>query len=291
MGSVMASRFLPRSESPGPVELHVWNRTGARTAQLVAAGARRAESPAALAKTCDVVISMLHDDDAVRDVFLRADGLIAAGPGKLFIEMSTIRPGTIRELGRAVSSAGSAIIEAPVSGTVGPARDGRLLAFAGGTPDQLERAQPILQRLCRRVIHAGPIGHGALLKLVVNLPLAVYWQALAESLALGRAGGLDYALMLDALQDSSAALAVLGMKTPAILEPQTAAAFDVSSMHKDVLSMIETGSALGVPMPATSVALASYAAAKAHGLGNADAVAIVRFQAEQIARQRESCVQ
>ena len=148
-----------------------------------------------------------------------------------------------------------------MSGTVAPARDGKLLAMVGARPDDLARARPVLDLLCRRVVHAGAVGQGALLKLVVNLPLAVYWQSLAEALALGRAGGLDYRAMLETLQDSSAALAVLGLKTPAILGEPGAVAFDVASMQKDLLYMIETGSASGVPMPATAAALGTYAAA------------------------------
>jgi 3-hydroxyisobutyrate dehydrogenase len=126
---------------------------------------------------------------------------------------------------------------------------------------------------------------GALLKLVDNLPLLVYWQSLAEALALGRAGGLDYRLMLDVIRDSSAALAVLGLKTPAILGEPGPVAFDLAAMRKDLGYMLEAGGAAGVPMGATAAGLTTSAAAEAAGLGAEDSVAIIGFLAEQLTKE------
>jgi 3-hydroxyisobutyrate dehydrogenase-like beta-hydroxyacid dehydrogenase len=281
MGAAMAPRLLGADRS-----LVVWNRDPARAAPLVAAGATLASSPAAVSRAAEIVFVMVRDDAAAEAVYEGPEGLLAGEPrGRLFVEMSTLRPATIARLEERARERGATLVDAPVSGTVGPARDGKLLAMVGAGADDLARARPFLDLLCRRVVHAGPVGQGARLKLVVNLPLAVYWQALAEALALGRAGGLDYRAMLETLQDSSAALAVLGLKTPAILGEPGAVAFDVASMQKDLLYMLETGSASGVPMPATAAALGTYAAASAGGLGGEDAVAIVRFLAERMTRK------
>ncbi len=281
MGAAMAPRLLGDSRS-----LVVWNRNPARVGPLVAAGATAVATPRELAQGADVVFVMVRDDVAAASVYEGPDGLLAGNvEGRLFIEMSTLRPATIARLDVLVRGRGAALLDAPVSGTVGPARHGKLLALVGARAADLERARPFLDLLCRRIVHAGAVGQGALLKLVVNLPLAVYWQSLAEALALGHAGGLDYRAMLETLQDSPAALAVLGLKTPAILGDAPAPAFDVASMQKDVLYMLETGSASGVPMPATAAALATYSAAIAGGLGADDAVAIVRFLAERMTRK------
>ncbi|MCU0758450.1 MAG: NAD(P)-dependent oxidoreductase [Steroidobacteraceae bacterium] len=281
MGAAMAPRLLGDGR-----DLVVWNRSADRAAPVVAAGATLAATPADVARSAGVVFSMIRDDDAAAEVYEGRHGFLSAPlEGRLFVEMSTLRPATIARLDAALRGRGAALVDAPVSGTVGPARDGRLLALVGARPADLARARPFLDRLCRRIVHAGPVGHGALLKLVVNLPLGVYWQALAEALALGRAGGLEYTAMLDALQDSSAALAVLGLKRPAILGDTQAPAFDLASMQKDLLYILETGSASGVPMPATAAALGTYAAASANGLGAEDSVAIVRFLAEKMTRQ------
>lgn len=280
MGAAMAPRLLGDGRS-----LVVWNRSAARAQPLVAAGATLAATPADVVRGADLVFSMIRDDAAAAEVYEGAQGFLSVQvEGRLFVEMSTLRPATIARLDAALRARGAALVDAPVSGTVGPARDGKLLALVGARPADLERARPFLDLLCRRVVHAGAVGQGALMKLVINLPLGVYWQALAEALALGRAGGLEYAAMLDALQDSSAALAVLGLKRPAILGDGQAPAFDLASMQKDLLYILETGSASGVPMPATAAALGTYAAASASGLGAEDSVAIVRFLAEKMTR-------
>jgi 3-hydroxyisobutyrate dehydrogenase len=150
------------------------------------------------------------------------------------------------------------------------------VALVGGDTEDIARAEPVLRVLTRRIIHAGQAGHGALLKLVINLPLGVYWHALAEALAMGEAGGLDRRLMLDALGDSAAALAVLGMKAPLIMGDSAEVAFDVSSMRKDLLTIIATAEALGSDTSSAETALAAYSAAEAAGIGGEDAVAIAR---------------
>jgi len=160
----------------------------------------------------------------------------------------------------------------------------------GGSAEDLARARPILEVLTRRIGLAGPVGAGALLKLVVNLPLAVYWVSLAEAMAMGRQGGLDPRLMLETILDSSAALAVLPLKAPSIFDDPEHVAFDVASMQKDMLMMLQTGSGLGVPMAVTAAALADYSALSAQGQSAADAVSVVRFLMERMSRQASAVV-
>ena len=280
MGAAMASRFIDAG-----YKVAVWNRTTAKAQPLIALGASLVATPQELASQADVIISMLGDDRSVHELFMGAKGLLLGEvAGKLLIDMTTIRPDTARALAAAAVSHGACFIDAPVSGTVGPAKEGRLLALVGASQTDLSRARPILEVLCRRIVHAGPVGQGALLKFAVNLPLAIYWQSLAEACALAVRGGLDLKLVLETVADSSASLAVLKLKTPAILGGSGPVAFDVASMQKDLLGMLETGSRLGVPMPAASAALATYAAAAGNALANDDAVAIVRFFEQQLCR-------
>src|SRR3981189_2234996 len=132
------------------------------------------------------------------------DGLLSgAGGGKLFIEMSTVRPEVEEALAAEVSEKGAALVDCPVGGTVGPARDGKLLGFIGGDSKDVTRAKPLLDQLCRRIEHVGPIGSGARMKLGVNLPLLVYWQALGEALLLCKSLALDPARLMDILSDTS----------------------------------------------------------------------------------------
>ena len=277
----MAPRFLSAGHS-----LTVWNRTPAKAEPLIKQGAAAADTPADVAAASDVTISVLGDDISVIDVYLGDAGLLTGDvTGKLFVDMSTVQPVTSKRIAAEVEARGAQFVECPVSGTVAPAADGKLLGLAGGTADAVDAASQYLDVLCRRIVHAGPAGHGALMKLVVNLPLAVYWQALAESVALGEAGGLTREQILETIADSSAALAVLGLKTPAILGEPGAVAFDVDSMRKDVLAMLETGSGLGVPLPTAGAALTTYAAASAGGLGQEDAVAVVRYLSDKMTRR------
>jgi len=273
MGCLMAARLLQAGH-----ELTVWNRSPAKADTLVRDGATLAANPAEVATAADVVISMLSDDAAVLEIYDQPDGLLStAVDGKLFIDMSTLRPVTVRELAIRVRGLGAGFADAPVSGTVGPAKDGQLFVFCGASEQDFERAQPILDIFARRIVHAGDVGQGSLLKLVVNLPLAVYWGSLAEAIAMGSQGGLDPQLMLETIKDSSAALAVLPLKIPTILGASEPVAFDVKSMQKDLRSMLATGGETGVQMRMAEGALAAYSAAAESGLGSSDAVAIVEY--------------
>lgn len=273
MGGAMAPRLI---EAGHP--LSVWNRSPEKALVLAKSGAAAASNPAEVATAADIVISIVADDEAAREIFTAPDGLLSVPvAGKLFIEMSTLRPETARDLARLCRELGADFIDAPVSGTVRPAREGRLMALVGGSKTDLERARPVLEALTRRIVHVGDVGSGSLMKLVINLPLVVYWQSLAEAAAMGHAGGLDLALMLDVMKDSGASLAAFPGKIPSILDPSLPPAFDIDTLHKDVESILESGHEFDVPMPVTEALLPACSAAREAGLGSADAVALVQF--------------
>jgi 3-hydroxyisobutyrate dehydrogenase-like beta-hydroxyacid dehydrogenase len=284
MGVAMGGRLLATG-----FPLAVWNRTRARAASLLEQGAAWADTPSALADRCDVVLTVVTDDAAVRRVYEGDDGLLAGDvSGKLFVEMSTVRADTIIALGREVASRGARLVDSPVSGTVGPAREGKLLALVGGEPEAVERARPVLAPLTRRIAHVGPGGSGTTMKLVLNLPMAIYWQGLAEALALGARAGLDRAQMLDLIMDSPAAIAALTIKRDAILGAVGEVAFDITGVRKDLLAMIATGQGLGVPMPAASAALMSFMYATAAGHGGDDLAALIPLFSDAVQRTAES---
>jgi 3-hydroxyisobutyrate dehydrogenase len=195
--------------------------------------------------------------------------------GKLFIDMSTVRPQVIRALAGRVRAVGAALVECPVGGTVGPARDGKLLGFAGGAAADFARAKPVLEQLCRRVEHVGPNGAGASMKLAINLPLAIYWEALGEALSLCADAGIDPKLMLELFNDSSGGANILKNRAPLVLQAiegqKPAVGFDIDGMRKDVSAMIEEARALGVEAPLTQRVLDSYDAAARAGWGSQDA--------------------
>lgn len=162
---------------------------------------------------------MLIDDAALHAVYESADGLLSGDLGNtLIIEMSTVLPKTTQELATKVHAAGGAFVECPVGGTIMPALKGQLLGKIGGDVDAVARARPVLAQLCRRAEHVGTAGAGATMKLAINLPLIVYWEALGEALSFAGQAGVDRGLAADILGDSSGAARVAPQFLPGIVD-------------------------------------------------------------------------
>ncbi|HLZ65472.1 MAG TPA: NAD(P)-dependent oxidoreductase [Aliidongia sp.] len=271
------------------VPVRVWNRTPGRAGDLP--GTTEAATPAALVADADIILTSLTDDAAVEAVYAGPDGLLSGpaagrlGPAadRLFIEMSTIRPETVRRIAALVEAAGGRLIDAPVAGGPAVVAAAQSLAFVGGAPGDVERARPVLERFCRKIAHMGPVGSGTVMKLVANLPIGVYFQALAEGLALGRSHGLGLEAMLDVMLDSPGALAALPRKLPAILGQGGDVPFDIAGVRKDLLAMTAACHQAGVPTPAATGALSAYAGATAAGWGARDFATIIRFWSEAVA--------
>ena len=272
MGVAMASRLLERRHS-----VTLWNRTREKAQALVAAGASVAATARELPTASEVVITTLTDASAIDATYRGREGLLDGEVrGKLFIEMSTVRPEVQRALAASVSARGAALIECPVGGTVGPAKEGRLFGFVGGAAADVERARPVLDDLCRRVEHVGPVGAGASVKLAINLPLLVYYQALGEALSLCRSVDVDPQRLIDIFADTSGGpnmLKVRGAAIAATLQGKetTPVTFDVDLIRKDLRTMLEEATALGVEMPLTAQALERYDEAARNGFGAKDA--------------------
>lgn len=273
MGSAIAKRLMEQGH-----EVTVWNRSPGKAGPLVAAGAKEAASAAELARGVEAVITILTDATAIEAVYGGAAGLLAGEPkGKLFIEMSTVRPETEVALAKKVAEAGGVFVECPVGGTVGPALQGKLIGVAGGEADAFARAKPILDQLCRRLEHVGPVGAGASMKLAINLPLTVYWQAMGEAYALCRHLGADPAWLVELLSDTSGGPNVLKARGGAVAKALAgqdpgSATFDCDSMRKDLRTMVEEARARGFDLPVASRVLAVYDEASAQGWGKRDGV-------------------
>jgi len=260
MGAAIAGRLLGCGH-----EVIVWNRTRAKTVPLEAAGAKVAATPAELAARSDAIVTILTDAAAIDALYGGAEGLLAGDvlTGKLFIEMSTVRPETETALAAKARGKGAAMVDCPVGGSVGPAKEGKLFGFVGGEVAEVARARPILEQLCRRVEHVGPVGAGARMKLAINLPLLVYWEALAETLALCAPLGLDPARVIDILADTSGGPNVLKSRGPALAaamqgkEPSPVTV-NIETMQKDLRTMIAEARAAGFTLPVTARTLECY---------------------------------
>src|SRR5579871_5442329 len=180
MGAAIAQRLIALGH-----DVSVWNRNAAKTQPLVDAGAKSLPTPSALVEACETIVVMLLNDAASEAVYRGPNGILKAKlSGKLIIDMSTIRPETMQSLGVSVTQQGASFVEGPVGGSTAPAREGKLFALVGGEKTDIDRAMPVLEQLCRRIEHVGPVGAGSTVKLAINLPLLVYWQALGESLTI-----------------------------------------------------------------------------------------------------------
>jgi len=275
MGAAIAQRLLALKH-----DVTVWNRTPEKTRALASAGAKVANTPARVAAVSEVVISMLTDAQAITDTYEGKDGILSATiAGKLFIEMSTVRPETEQALAKKIRAKAAAMIECPVGGTIGPAKEGKLFGFVGGEPADFARAKPLLEQMCRRIEHVGRVGAGASMKLAINLPLLVFWQAFGEALALVRPLGLDAARLVDIFSDTSGAPTALrnraSVLAAAIQGKDTGPiTVDVDAMRKDLRTMVEEAAALGTTLPVTTRALECYDQASAAGLGKGDITGI-----------------
>jgi len=278
MGAAIARRLLEVGH-----HVVVWNRTAHKTRPLADAGAEVAATPAELVRRADAVITILTDARAIDAVYRGETGLLSAAPkGVLFVEMSTVEPDTEIALAKAVAAAGASFVECPVGGTVGPALQGRLLGLAGGERADVERARPLLEQLCRRVEHVGPVGAGASMKLAINLPLAVFWQAFGEAYALCRHLGADTQWLVELFADTSGGPNVLKARGAAVgkaLAGQDpgSATFDCASILKDLRLMIAQGKERGFALPLAQQTLAVYEQASAEGWGARDCVELPAF--------------
>ena len=275
MGAAIAGRLLGLGH-----EVTVWNRSADKARALAAAGAKVASTPAELAAQAEFIISILSNAEAVEQAYAGAGGLLSGNvAGKLFIEMSTVRPETEKALAQKVKAKGAALIECPVGGTVGPAKDGKLFGFVGGDAADAARAKPLLDQMCRRVEHVGPIGAGASMKLAINLPLLVFWQSFGEALSLCEPLGLDPARLVDIFADTSGGPNVLKGRGPMIVaalqgKDTGPITFDVDLIRKDLRTMIEEAASRGMTLPVAASALQSFDEAAQEGLNASDAVTL-----------------
>jgi 3-hydroxyisobutyrate dehydrogenase len=284
MGTAIARRLLELGH-----QVQVWNRTRDNAQEARDAGAKWTPTLGELVNDSEVVISFLFDNAAVERVYLGSNGLLSGSvEGRLFIDMSTLSPGTHERIAPEITSRNGSFIECPVSGSIPTARSGALVGFAAGEDGAFARAEPLLWQLCRRVEHVGPLGAGARMKLAANLLLAVFWQALGESLLLIDPSAMDAPRAIDLLADSNIGAAILRTRASEIAaamngDPSGAAAFDVDTMRKDLRYMAEEANTHGSALPLANRTLECFDRASYEGGGGVDSVA---YPAYWIARQQ-----
>lgn len=275
MGAAMAGT-LSRAGFP----VIVWNRTK-QTAVSVAdlIGGSVAASPRAAAAAADIVLTSLADDRAVRDVFSGPDG-IGAGvrPGVVVVEMSTVDPSAIHEIGALIDAAGADLLDAPVSGSVQLVEQGKLTVMAGGKADVLSKAWPVLDALAARVFHVGERGAGATTKLAVNALVHGINGALAEALVLAEKAGVDRATAYEVFAAGAGGAPFVQYKQAAYQDPDGAAvAFSLDLVAKDLDLITGLGDRVGAELPVSHASLDLARRAIDAGLGSRDMSALAVY--------------
>ena len=273
---IMGSRQAANLRRAG-YELTVYNRTRA-TAEAWAAehGATVAGSPAEVARASDVLFTMVVDGAQVEQALLGDDGAAhGAHEGLLCVDMSTIAPSDTQRIGAALAEHGVHFVDAPVTGSSPKAEDGTLTIMVGGATEDFERVRPLLEAMGRLIVHAGPLGHGEVVKLINNAVAAVNASTVGQALLVGDAAGVDLDALITVMSAGSGGSAMLDLKAEPMRDHDYTTLFKLEHMLKDVRLCLEEGQAAGVPFPAAAATREVLSAGMGRGLGDADFAALI----------------
>ncbi|HEY6467116.1 MAG TPA: NAD(P)-dependent oxidoreductase [Candidatus Acidoferrales bacterium] len=271
MGIGMGGRLLQ-----GGFPLKVYNRTPQRASELVAKGAVLASSPAEAAANADVVIAIVSDDAASRQVWLGdKSALSGAKPNSVVIDSSTISPRWAREFADAAKKKGCAPLDAPVTGSKPHAASGELVFLVGGDAEALERARPALAVMSRKIIHMGPNGSGALMKLINNFLAGVQAASLGEAIALIERSGINQDAALDILYNGAPASPLIKTLGPRMTSREYAVNFFLRLMEKDLTYAGAEAGEHGLQLRTAAAAASLFEEARKRGWGEKDFSSVV----------------
>jgi 3-hydroxyisobutyrate dehydrogenase-like beta-hydroxyacid dehydrogenase len=270
MGSRIAGRLLDAGN-----ELYGTNRTKAKADPLIERGLQWRESAREVAAASDVVFSMVTDDAALEAVTAEPDGILAGLTDRsVYVDMSTVSPRASRQLAERVDAVGAQMLDAPVSGSIPQAESGTLAIFVGGSESAFATVEPLLRELGQAVTRVGTNGQGLLVKLAVNISLAVQTLAFSEGLLLAERGGIDPSLAAEAMSTSSISSPMLKARVPLLLDLPEHAWFDVALMEKDIRLAREAADELAIALPTAAVAEEMLVKASELGYAHRDLAAL-----------------
>jgi 3-hydroxyisobutyrate dehydrogenase-like beta-hydroxyacid dehydrogenase len=273
MGSRMAAN-LARAD----FDLTVWNRTTATAEQFCAShpDVVRAATPAEAGAAAEIVITMVVDGPQVEAVLLGDDGAAtAAREGTLFIDCSTIGPEAALSIGSSLAYRGLGFVDAPVTGSSPRAEDATLTIMAGGEEENFERARPVLEAMGKLIVHAGPLGHGQIVKLINNAVAAANTVVVGQALVVAKRSGADLDALTTVMAAGSGASTMLELKGPAMRQHDYTPLFKLEHMLKDVRLCLDHGQAVGAPFQTAALTREILTAALGRGLGDADFAALI----------------
>jgi 3-hydroxyisobutyrate dehydrogenase-like beta-hydroxyacid dehydrogenase len=284
---IMGSRMAARLAGAG-FPLTVWTHSPGKAATWAAAhvAAVAADTPAAVARASDIVVSMVVDGAQVASVLLGEGGVVeSAREGLLCVDMSTIAPADSRRIAAALEERGVRMLDAPVTGSSPRAEAGTLTIMAGGAAEDFARVRPLFEAMGEVIVHVGELGQGEMLKLINNSLGAANAAALAEALLLARATGVDLDAFVQVTSAGSGASAQLTLKSTPMREHDYTTLFKTEHMLKDVRLCLEEAQAAGIPFPSAAHARDLLTATLGRGHGEDDYAAIIEA-AEGLAGRR-----
>ncbi len=281
MGNGMVRNLLAKG-----YEVFVYNRTASKAAPFVELGAIQADTPAAVAQSAEVVITMVSNDASIRDVYWGEQGLFAGVQnGGILIDSSTISPSLAKELAYAAEAAGAKFLDAPVTGSKPAADDGTLVFMVGGAVATLELVEPILLAMGRKVIPMGDNGSGATAKLAHNTIVGINVVALAEGMAIAASAGIDGASFLELVQAGGAASKMADLKGSKLLNHNYDVQFSLELMLKDLRLSSVLSDSLKVPSPMLEAAKGQFQIGDSMGLGELDMCSVAQAYEQWIGRK------
>lgn len=267
---VMGSRVVKRLLNAGH-RVVGYNRTRSKAQWLLEAGMTWGETPRAVAQSADVIFSMVTNTSALQSVAEGADGILAGlGPGKVYVDMSTVSPAYSQSLAKQVEAKGASMLDAPVSGSVVTLEEGKLSIMVGGDQKVFEKIKPILLDIGPKATYVGQNGLAVTMKIATNLSLAVQMLAFSEGVLLAEKSGIQREVAVEVLTNSVIASPMIKYRGPFVLEMPQEAWFNVNMMQKDMNLALELGRQLDVPLPTTSITNEFLTAARGMGLEEQD---------------------
>jgi 3-hydroxyisobutyrate dehydrogenase-like beta-hydroxyacid dehydrogenase len=266
MGSRITGRLLDAGH-----EVYGTNRTAAKAQPLIERGLHWLDTPSEVAAAADVVFTMVTDDDALQVVTSAPDGILAGlEAGKVYVDMSTVSPQASRQTAERVRARGAQMLDAPVSGSIPQAESGTLAIMVGGDEETFAAVAPLLRELGQAVTHIGPNGQGLVLKLAINISLAVQTLAFSEGLLLAERSGIDPDLAAEVMSNSSIGSPMLKARIPLLLDLPAQAWFDVDLADKDIKLALAAADELAIALPSAAVADEMLTRAQELGYGHRD---------------------
>ena len=266
MGSEMVNRLLGKGHT-----VTGYNRTRAKAEWLIKKGMKWANTPGEVVSASDITLSMVTNSAALAAVMNGPEGMLAGvKPGKILVDLSTVSPAFSREIAEKVRGKGGDLVDSPVSGSVITLQEGKLSVMAGGRKETFEKVKPLLLDIGPKVTHVGENGQALVMKIGVNLSLAVQMLAFCEGVLLAEKSGIKRETAVEVLTHSVIASPMVEYRGPFVLKMPEQAWFNVNMMQKDMLLALELGRQLEVPMPTTAATNEFLTAARGMGVADKD---------------------